>query len=173
MVDLDHAAETWGLGTAGAFVALAVFNFVPVVNLIRLVPTFKEILIGAGVVVFLLETTDPADGAAYALVVGMVAAVAVNLVGFVLTLVGVSITQMLGTGMGAGMGMSGGAGVAAVGAVVRFVGVVLFSPVGYAVGGAVGAWLNGRDEENEEGEGGRERPDDETPAGDAEWEPTR
>ena len=45
-------------------------------------------------------------------------------------------------GPGPGMGMGGSVGVAALGAVVNFVGVVVFSPVGYLIGGAAGAFLN-------------------------------
>ena len=142
MVSLDYPTETWALGIGGAFAALAVFNFVPFVNLIRLLPTFKEILIGAALVVLLLETTEYVDGAAFALVAGMVAAVVVNVVRFVLLSV-VGISGMLG-GMGPGAGMSpgGSVGFAALGAAISFVGVIIFSPIGYAVGGAVGALLN-------------------------------
>jgi len=137
MVDIDHAAETWLLGVAAAFAALAVFNFVPLVSLIRLIPAFKEVLIGAGLVVLLLDTTDLGTGAVYALVVGMVAAVVVNVVRLVLSLAGLSL-------MGAepGMGMAGSLGVATLGVVANLLGLVFFSPVGYLVGGAAGAWLN-------------------------------
>lgn len=150
MVSLSHPTETWALGIGGAFAALAVFNFVPIVSLIRFLPTFKEILIGAALVFLLLETTEYLDGAAFAVVAGMVAAVVVNVVRFVLSVVGIS--GMLGgmsggTGPGTGMGMSMGAGgsigFAALGAAISFIGVVIFSPVGYAVGGVVGALLNG------------------------------
>jgi hypothetical protein len=146
MVSLDHSTETWALGVGGAFAALAVFNFVPIVNLIRLLPTVKEVLIGAALVVLLLETTEYVDGAAFALVVGMIAAVVVNVARFVLTAV-VGLTGVVdgmgpGTPPGAGMGAGGSLGLAALGAAISFVGVVLFSPVGYLVGGAVGALLN-------------------------------
>lgn len=40
------------------------------------------------------------------------------------------------------MGMGGSLGFAALGAAINFVGVILFSPIGYAIGGAVGAFLN-------------------------------
>jgi hypothetical protein len=149
MVSLDYPTETWALGVGGAFAALAVFNFVPIVNLIRILPTFKEILIGAALVVLLLDTTDLGDGAVFSLIVGMVAAVAVNVVRFVLaTVVGLTgVLGGMGGGMGpgpggAGMGMSGSLGFAALGAVVNFVGVIVFSPVGYLIGGAAGAFLN-------------------------------
>ena len=127
-------------------VALAVFNFVPIVNLIRILPTFKEILIGAALVVLLLDTTDLGEGAVFSLIAGVVAAVAVNVVRFVLATV-VGLTGVLGgmgggMGPGPGMGMGGSVGVAALGAVVNFVGVVVFSPVGYLIGGAAGAFLN-------------------------------
>lgn len=147
MVSLDHPTETWALGIGGAFAALAVFNFVPIVNLIRLLPTFKEILIGAALVVLLLETTEYVDGAVFALIVGMIAAVAVNVVRFVLATV-VGLSGMLGgmggggMGPGAGMGAGGSLGFAALGAAINFVGVIIFSPIGYAIGGAVGAFLN-------------------------------
>ncbi len=148
MVSLDYPTETWALGVGGAFAALAVFNFVPIVNLIRLLPTFKEVLIGAALVVLLLETTEYVDGAVFALVAGMIAAVVVNVVRFVLLSV-VGLSGMFGgMGPGAGMGPGGGIGAggsvgfAALGAAISFIGVIIFSPVGYAVGGAVGAFLN-------------------------------
>lgn len=147
MVALDHSTETWALGVGGAFAALAVFNFVPIVSLIRLLPTFKEVLIGAALVVLLIETTEYVDGAVFALVAGMIAAVVVNVVRFVLLSV-VGLSGMFGgmgsgAGMGpGGMGAGGSVGFAALGAAISFVGVIIFSPVGYAVGGAVGAFLN-------------------------------
>jgi len=144
MVDLDHPAETWLLGIVAAFAALAVFNFVPFVNLIRLIPAFKEVLIGAGLVVLLLDTADLGTGAVYALIVGMVAAVVVNVVRFVLSLVGLSLlggTSAMGP---APEGMAGGLGFAALGLVANAVGLLFFSPVGYLAGGAAGAWLNSR-----------------------------
>lgn len=140
MVDLDHPTETWLLGVAAAFGALAVFNFVPLVGLIGLLPALKEVLIGAGLVVLLLDTTELGTGAVYALVVGMVAAVAVNVVRFVLRLVGLSVMGAAGAGPGPGVG--GSLGVATLGVLTSAVGLVLFSPVGYLAGGAAGAWLN-------------------------------
>lgn len=140
MVDLDHPTETWLLGVAAAFGALAVFNFVPLVSLIGLLPAFKEVLIGAGLVVLLLDTTELGTGAVYALVVGMAAAVAVNVVRFVLRLVGLSVMGAAGAGPGPGVG--GSLGVATLGVLTSAVGLVLFSPVGYLAGGAAGAWLN-------------------------------
>ncbi len=144
MVDLDHPTETWLLGVAAAFGALAVFNFVPLVSLIGLLPAFKEVLIGAGLVVLLLDTTELGTGAVYALVVGMAAAVAVNVVRFVLRLVGLSMMGAAGAGPGPGPGpgVGGSLGVATLGVLTSAVGLVLFSPVGYLAGGAAGAWLN-------------------------------
>lgn len=170
MVDLDHSTETWGLAVFGSLAAL-VATALPVVALVRLAPALKEALIGAAVVYLLLETTEPNDGAVFAVVAGMAATLAFNAVRIV-------AESLLGVGL-----VGGGADVAAavgappqVAAALRLAGliaVLVASPVGYAVGGAVGAWLNGRDDEDEADEGGRERTDDETPAGDAEWEPTR
>ncbi|ESS06349.1 MAG: hypothetical protein A07HB70_01064 [uncultured archaeon A07HB70] len=142
MVDLDHSTETWLLGVAAAFGALAVFNFVPIVGLIRLLPAFKEVLIGAGLVVLLLDTTELGTGAVYALVVGMAAAVVVNVVRFGLRLVGLSLMGAVGAGPGPGPGVGGGLGFATLGVLTSVVGLVLFSPVGYLAGGAAGAWLN-------------------------------
>lgn len=128
---------------------LRCLSLVLIGNLIRLLPTFKQILIDATLVaLLLLETTGLADGAVFALIAGMVAAVAVNVVRFLLATV-VGLSGMLG-GMGpngvapdGGMGVSGRVGIAALGAVLNFVGMILFSPVGYLVGGAAGAFLNG------------------------------
>ena len=145
MVNLDHSTEKWGIAIAATFAALVVFS-IPIINLIRLLPTFKEILIGAAVVFLLLDTTDLVDGAVFMLVSGMVAAVLFNVVRFVLFSV-LGVAGVLGGGGGpGGMGgagaMGGELGLAAIGALVQFIGVVIFSPVGYAVGGAVGAFLN-------------------------------
>jgi hypothetical protein len=152
MVNLDHPTETWGIAVFGALAALVVSAF-PVVAFVRLLPAFKEVLIGAAVVYLLLDTTDTTDAAAFAVVAGMAATLAFNALRLVLE-------GVLGVGVvGSGAGVVAAAAGPDAAAVLRLVGVlsVLFaSPVGYAVGGVTGAWLNGRDDKGDENE------DDET-----------
>jgi hypothetical protein len=151
MVDLDHPAETWGLAVSGSLAALA-FTALPVVALVRLVPSLKEAAVGAALVYRLLDTTDTSDAAAFAVLAGMAATLVFNAFRVVATrALGVEVV-----GGGADALATAGAG-AEVAAVLRLAGLlaVLFaSPVGYAVGGAAGAWLNSR-------EGGEDGGDDE------------
>lgn len=146
MVDIDYPAETWGLAVFGTLAALVV-TALPGVALVRVVPALKEILIGAGVVYVLLDTAETADGAAVAVVAGMVATVGFNVLAAVVgAVVGVTL---LGGGADAvaGAGVVAGVDLAAALRAVRLLSVLFVSPVGYAVGGALGAYLNGRGEE--------------------------
>lgn len=157
MVDIDHPVETWGFAVFGTLAALVATAF-PVVAFVRVVPALKEILIGAGMVYLLLETSDLADGATFAVVAGMVAAVVFNLLATVAgALIGVSL---LGGGADAVAGLSGavaGVELPVLLRAVRLFSILVVSPVGYAAGGALGAYLNGR------GEGADEEPNPETP----------
>jgi hypothetical protein len=154
MVDLDYPTETWGLAVFGTLATL-VATAVPVVALVRVVPALKEFLIGAAVVYLLLDTTDAGNGAAFAVVAGMAATLLFNL-----------FAAVFGAALGVDLVGSGAAAVAGVGAVggvdlpvllrfARVFSVLVVSPIGYAAGGALGAYLNGREataseEESEE-----------------------
>jgi hypothetical protein len=139
MVDVDYPAETWGFAVFGALAAL-VASALPVVAFVRVVPALKEALLGAAMVLLLLETTDPGDGAAFAVLAGTAATLLFNAFVLAAGLVGVPVL---------------GGGAAAVAAVApdlaplfraaRLLSVLVVSPAGYALGGAVGAWLNGRE----------------------------
>lgn len=156
MVDIDHPVETWGFAVFGTLAAL-VATALPGVALVRVVPALKEIVIGTALVYVLLDTSEVADGAAFAVVAGMVAAVAFNLLATVAgALVGVSL---LGGGASAvaGMGSIAGVDLAVALRAVRLFSVLVVSPIGYAAGGALGAYLNGR------GEDASEEPNPETP----------
>ncbi|WP_276271349.1 hypothetical protein [Haloarcula litorea] len=121
------------------FAVLLLVGFVPIIgDLIRLVPTMKEIALGAVVVAMFTSIADTTEGIKFALVTGMIAAVLFNLVyipaQFVL---GGLLSATGGTEGAAGMAMMAGFG-----ALTNLVGLVFFSPVGYTIGGVIGAYLN-------------------------------
>ena len=140
MVDIDHPTETWGFAVFGTLAALVV-TALPVVGFVRVVPAFKEILIGAGIVYLLLDTAELGDGAAFAVVAGMVATVLFNLLAAVAgAVVGVGL-------LGGGANLLAGMGtIAGVARAVRLFSILVVSPVGYAAGGALGAYLNRRED---------------------------
>jgi hypothetical protein len=140
MVNLDHSTETWGIGVGATFLALVVSS-IPIISLVRGIPTFKEIVLGTVLVVLLLDTTEPVDGAAFMLIAGMVAAILFNVIKFAERLL-VDIPLLFGTSSAAPPGVGGGAELTAARGAVEFVGVVVFSPIGYLVGGALGALIN-------------------------------
>lgn len=145
MVDIDHPTETWGFAVFGTLAALVV-TALPVVGFVRVVPAFKEILIGAGIVYLLLDTAELGDGAAFAVVAGMVATVLFNLLAAVAgAVVGVGLLGG-GANVVAGMGTIAGVDLAVVARAVRLFSVLVVSPVGYAAGGALGAYLNRRED---------------------------
>lgn len=149
MVNLDHSRETYAVAIGGTFGALAVFNFVPIINLIGILPTFKEILIATAVSVVLLDTGDYVDSAAFTVITGMIAAVLVNIVRVALTLLGIGISGMGQAAGGTGAeevagGMALGGIFAGFGILISLIGVVIFSPIGYAIGGVIGAFVNGQ-----------------------------
>jgi hypothetical protein len=156
MVDIDHPAETWGLAVFGTLAAL-VATALPVVAFVRVVPALKEVLIGAALVYLLLETTELGDGAAFAVVAGMVATVLFNVLAAVVgAVVGVSLLGG-GANVVAGMGSFAGVDLAVVARAVRLFSILVVSPVGYTAGGALGAYLNRR-AEGEAEETGPETP---------------
>ncbi len=146
MVDIDHPTETWGFAVFGTLAAL-VATALPVVSFVRVVPALKEVLIGAGMVYLLLETTELGDGAAFAVVAGMVATVLFNvLVAVVGAVVGVNPVGG-GANVVAGMGTIAGVDLAVVARAVRLFFILVVSPIGYAAGGALGAYLNRREDD--------------------------
>jgi hypothetical protein len=70
----DGFVDKYGMAIATVFVALWL-TVLPIIGLLRAVPLFKEIVIGAAVVVAFTSLDDWGQGAKYALVSGMVAAV--------------------------------------------------------------------------------------------------
>ncbi|WP_251343296.1 hypothetical protein [Haloplanus halophilus] len=126
----------YGRSIAAVFAGL-VITHLPIINLIGLLPTFKEILLGAGVVFAFTSLTEPADGAKHAFVSGMTAAVVFN----VLWIPG---SALLGGSLAAIGGSTAADAVASgmlqgLGALTNLIGLLIFSPVGYAVGGVLGA----------------------------------
>ncbi|WP_459194915.1 hypothetical protein [Halosimplex sp. J119] len=122
---------------ATIFVALLVTGFVPIVNFIRYVPLFKEVLLGALVVVAFTSITDAGDAVKFTVVTGMIAAVAFNVVY-------IPATSLLGGVMGAATGADAGMMMVArgLGALMNLFGLIFLSPVGYMIGGALGSVLN-------------------------------
>jgi len=132
---------TYGKAIGVIFLALVVFHL-PIIGFINLLPAFKEVLLGAVVVVGLTSLTDTKAGIKYALVSGMVAAVLFNALY-------IPAQFLLGGVFGAATATESAAGGAAIssfisgfGALLNLVGVVIFSPVGYTVGGALGTLVN-------------------------------
>jgi len=130
--------------TATVFVALLVFGFVPVVNFIRFVPLFKEILLGTLVVAVFTSITDTGTGIKFALVTGMLAAIAFNVVYIPAQFV---IGGIMGGLMNAGTSTAGEtagtmAALSGLGALTNLFGLLFMSPIGYVVGGAFGSVLN-------------------------------
>jgi hypothetical protein len=139
----DKFVERYGRAVVVVFAALWV-TMIPVVNLVRVVPLFKEIVLGAVVVAVFTSLEDWGQGAKHALVAGMTAAILFNL----LLIPGSILLGLLGgaanagspevaaaTGLGAGV-------MGAFGVFVNLIGLVLFSPLGYIAGGAVGSLAN-------------------------------
>ncbi|QGA83376.1 hypothetical protein [Halomicrobium sp. LC1Hm] len=138
MFGFDDSEVKKSIGTI--FVALLVMGFVPIINLIRIVPFFKEVVLGAVVVVVFTSLSEVKRGIKFALVTGMIAAVAFNVV-FIPGQI------ILGGVMGAASGATGEAagGMAmlnGLGALTNLIGLLFMSPIGYTIGGAIGSVLN-------------------------------
>ncbi|WP_220578332.1 hypothetical protein [Haloarcula nitratireducens] len=114
-------------------------GFVPILNLVRFVPFFKEILLGAAVVAAFTTIEDTKTAIKFALVTGMIAAVAFNVIY-------VPGSFVLGGIMGVGGSNPDAAGgmamLAGLGALTNIVGLIFMSPIGYTIGGALGSVLN-------------------------------
>jgi hypothetical protein len=129
--------------------ALFVTSLVPIVNLVRFIPLFKEIVLGAAVVLAFTAISDSTEGAKHALIAGMAAAVVFNVINIPLQIV------LGGLAWGGGSMGSAGAGTATageaaamggmfggLGALTNLIGLIFFSPFGYAIGGLIGAAVN-------------------------------
>lgn len=129
------------MATVASFVGLAVTNYVPVINLVNWVPMFKEAVIGAVIVAVLSNIPRATQGAKFGVVSGMTAAVAFSSISLLLS--------MVIAGWGATNGDSATASAAALmglGWLANLFGLLFFSPVGFAVGGALGTLVNGGEE---------------------------
>ncbi|NLV11369.1 hypothetical protein ACAH01_05305 [Halomicrobium sp. HM KBTZ05] len=138
MFGFDDSEVKKSIGTI--FVALLVMGFVPIINLIRIVPFFKEVVLGAVVVVVFTSLSEVKRGIKFALVTGMIAAVAFNVV-FIPGQI------ILGGVMGAASGATGEAAggmamLSGLGAITNLIGLLFMSPIGYTIGGAIGSVLN-------------------------------
>jgi len=138
----DGFIGTYGISIAVIFVALVVFHL-PIIGLINLLPVFKEVLLGAAVVGVLTSISDTKAGIKHALIAGMIAAIVFNILY-------IPFQFVLGGVQGAAMGTDSAAGAAAItsfvsgfGALLNLVGVAIFSPIGYVIGGAIGSFFNG------------------------------
>jgi hypothetical protein len=123
---------------ASIFVALLIFGFVPIINWFRYIPLFKEVLLGALVVAVFTSISETGRAMKFALVTGMIAAVAFN---------GIYIpgSFLLGGLIGAASGgdaTGGMALLAGLGALANLIGLIFMSPLGYIAGGALGSVLN-------------------------------
>jgi hypothetical protein len=130
----DGFVDKYGIAIAAVFVALWV-TALPIVNLLRAVPLFKEIVIGAAVVVVFTSLDDWGQGAKYALVSGMAGAILFNLTWIPASFV-VGLSSAGGAESAAMLGALG-----ALGAFANVVGLLFMSPVGYLAGGALGGAL--------------------------------
>jgi hypothetical protein len=127
--------------TAVILAGLLFAGFMPIIgDLIRLVPMFKEFLLGAAVVTVFTSIDGTRRAIKFALLTGMIAAVAFNIV---------YIPTQIFLGGLIGASSSGGGSEAAsmavlsgIGALSNLFGLVLFSPFGYAFGGVLGSVLN-------------------------------
>lgn len=127
--------------TASIFVALLVFGFVPIIGLVRVIPLFKEILLGAAVVAVFTTISDTKRAIKFALVTGMIAAVLFN----VIYIPGQTLLGGLLGAVSEGGGADAAGGMAllsGLGALANLIGLIFMSPLGYVIGGALGGVLN-------------------------------
>lgn len=125
---------------ATILVALLVFGFVPIIKYIRFVPFFKEIILGAVVVAVFTSIADMKQAVKFAVITGMIAAVAFNVIYIPGSVLLGGIFGGLSGGGGEAVGM--GALVGGLGALTNLIGLIFMSPIGYAIGGAAGSFLN-------------------------------
>lgn len=137
----EQFTEKYGMSIAAIFVGLIVTHL-PFISVVNLVPMFKEVVLGAIAVAALTSLTEAGDGAKHALIAGMTAAVLFNIIWIPGSIVlGGALTAASG-GAAAGAAAVGGGILSGLGWLSNFIGLVLFSPIGYAVGGVVGSFLN-------------------------------
>jgi hypothetical protein len=109
------------VATSGLFAT----NYVPILDSVRYLPGAKEFALGALIIVGLTGITSNKMGAAYSVGVGMVAAMIFNAVSIPLAMTNAAFPFLALTEI-----------------VVRVVTLLTVSPLGFAVGGAVGATIN-------------------------------
>ncbi|WP_018258052.1 hypothetical protein [Halomicrobium katesii] len=138
MFGFDDSEVKKSIGTI--FVALLVMGFVPIINFIRIVPFFKEVVLGAAVVAVFTSLSEVKRGIKFALVTGMIAAVAFNVVFIPGQII---LSGVMGAASGAtGEAAGGMALLSGIGALSNLIGLLFMSPIGYTIGGAIGSVLN-------------------------------
>lgn len=125
--------------TVAIFAVLLIVGFVPIIGLVRIVPLFKEVLLGAAVVAVFTNIEDTKTAIKFALVTGMIAAVAFNVIYIPGSFV---LGGILGASSGTGDAAGGMAMLAGLGALSNLIGLIFMSPIGYTIGGALGGVLN-------------------------------
>jgi hypothetical protein len=130
--------------TATIFVALLIFGFVPIIgHLIRAVPLFKEVVLGAVVVAVFTSISDTGTGVKFALASGMIAAVLFNIIYIPgQTLLGGVFGALTSAGDEAVATGGASAMFSGLGALTNLIGLIFMSPIGYALGGAIGSAVN-------------------------------
>ena len=129
------------VATGAIFVGLCFFGvlrFIPLISLIPSIPIWKEVLLGVVAVTVFTSIDDTGQGIKFALLSGMIAAVAFNVLYIPAQILFSSVVGAAMESSGAGYGAFAGA----LGAFANLLGVVFFSPIGYTVGGALGSALN-------------------------------
>lgn len=138
MSQLDGFVDRYGRSIGVILVALFITQ-IPIINFVRFVPLLKEIVLGALVVVGLTSIDDWGQGAKYAVVSGMVAAIMFNVIMIPTSFV---VGGLLGATNGTAESAAAAGALSGLGAFANLVGLVLFSPIGYLAGGAVGGLVN-------------------------------
>jgi hypothetical protein len=126
---------------SGVIFVVLLVTTLPIIRWIRWIPAFKELVLGGLVVVAFTSIVDWKEGAKYALIAGMAAAVLFNVINIPLQIaLGSVLSGVFGSAQNSAAqgGILGG-----LGALSNLIGLVIFSPVGFGVGGAIGAVLNG------------------------------
>ena len=132
---------TYGKSIGLVFVALIVFHL-PIIGLINIIPTFKEIVLGALVVGGLTTISDTMEGIKHALIAGMIAAILFNVLYIPAQFVIGGIGGAVGGGESAAASGAASGLISGFGALLNLVGLIIFSPVGYIIGGALGTVVN-------------------------------
>ena len=128
------------IATGAIFVGLCFFGilrFIPLISIIPNIPIWKEVVLGTIAVIVFTSIDDTGEGIKFALLSGMIAAVAFNVL-YIPSWILFSSVVGAATESGAGMGVLAGT----FGAFANLIGVIFFSPIGYSIGGALGSALN-------------------------------